>query len=400
MRSLTITSAFASNHPPNHSQKQLGKQTLPIPQYAPRYRSSSRPITKLSNASRSFFHPQVSANKDHPRNPRFIFSRESISRVNHTLRNSWAPSTLNGYASSVTLFNRYCNQEGIPINLRLPASEFLLCAFAASNAGKLSGKTIRKHISALKAWHHIHDMDWNGNTRLRLVLRGTHNLSPPHSRKPIRPPIDRKMLSDLISNLNLQDPFDTCVAACATTAFWGQCRLGELLGDSRASLDITLLPARSNLRRSRDESSYTLRLPRTKTHHHGDNVVLAHRQSTTNPLRLLQLHLKTSILSGDLPLFSYHTPQGPSMLTKRDFLTRCNTIWVRKGHPRITGHSFRIGGTTELLLAGVPPDIVKAAGRWNSDAFLRYWRCLEKLVPLYTNSSFSRSRKTRYHIRK
>ncbi|KAF9220339.1 hypothetical protein BS17DRAFT_714845, partial [Gyrodon lividus] len=27
----------------------------------------------------------------------------------------------------------------------------------------------------------------------------------------------------------------------------------------------------------------------------------------------------------------------------------------------------RIGGTTDLLLAGVPPDVVKALGCWSSD---------------------------------
>ncbi|KIJ30935.1 hypothetical protein M422DRAFT_186511, partial [Sphaerobolus stellatus SS14] len=58
-------------------------------------------------------------------------------------------------------------------------------------------------------------------------------------------------------------------------------------------------------------------------------------------------------------------------------------IWIANGLPRITGHSFRIGGTTELLVAGVPPDVVKALGRWSSDAFLVYWRSLSELAPLY-----------------
>ncbi|KAF9218783.1 hypothetical protein BS17DRAFT_642718, partial [Gyrodon lividus] len=61
-------------------------------------------------------------------------------------------------------------------------------------------------------------------------------------------------------------------------------------------------------------------------------------------------------------------------LTQKKFLARCNSIWTSKGIPVSAGHSFRIGGTTELLLAGVPPDIVKALGRWSSDAFLCYWR--------------------------
>lgn len=36
------------------------------------------------------------------------------------------------------------------------------------------------------------------------------------------------------------------------------------------------------------------------------------------------------------------------------------------------GHSFRRGGATALLLAGVPADVVQAHGRWSSEAFRLY----------------------------
>jgi hypothetical protein len=64
-------------------------------------------------------------------------------------------------------------------------------------------------------------------------------------------------------------------------------------------------------------------------------------------------------------------------------LKRCNNIWSRYGLPTFTGHCFRIGGTTILLLRGVSPYIVKRMGRWSSDAFLKYWRSLEILAPLH-----------------
>ncbi|KAG1731795.1 hypothetical protein EDD22DRAFT_788407, partial [Suillus occidentalis] len=60
-------------------------------------------------------------------------------------------------------------------------------------------------------------------------------------------------------------------------------------------------------------------------------------------------------------------------LTKQKLLTRCNTIWLLAGFKSVTGHSFWIGGTTEMLLSGVPPDVVKALGHWSSDTFLHYW---------------------------
>ncbi|KAG2053677.1 hypothetical protein BDR06DRAFT_840679, partial [Suillus hirtellus] len=71
-------------------------------------------------------------------------------------------------------------------------------------------------------------------------------------------------------------------------------------------------------------------------------------------------------------LFAYRdAKEDLTTLTKRKFLARCNPVWSQHG---TSGHSFRIGGTTELLLRGVPPHIVKVLGRWSSDAFLRYWR--------------------------
>jgi len=76
------------------------------------------------------------------------------------------------------------------------------------------------------------------------------------------------------------------------------------------------------------------------------------------------------------------------MLTKVAFLSRCNQIWTASGYPRTTGHSFRIGGTTELLTSGVPPDVVKSMGRWSSDSFLRYWRDLETIAPLHARNAY------------
>ncbi|KIJ28961.1 hypothetical protein M422DRAFT_269660 [Sphaerobolus stellatus SS14] len=42
-------------------------------------------------------------------------------------------------------------------------------------------------------------------------------------------------------------------------------------------------------------------------------------------------------------------------------------------------------GTMELLVTGVPSDVVKAPGYWASDGFLVYWQSLSKLAPLPIN---------------
>jgi hypothetical protein len=64
-------------------------------------------------------------------------------------------------------------------------------------------------------------------------------------------------------------------------------------------------------------------------------------------------------------------------------LRHCNEIWGRHRYPAYTGHSFCIGGMTELLIKGVNPDVVQAMGQWKSEAFKVYWRCLDMLAPLH-----------------
>ncbi|EJD33460.1 hypothetical protein AURDEDRAFT_47802, partial [Auricularia subglabra TFB-10046 SS5] len=74
-------------------------------------------------------------------------------------------------------------------------------------------------------------------------------------------------------------------------------------------------------------------------------------------------------------LFAYRDGDDAVVaLTKNAFLSRLNEIWAAAGMQRVSGHCFRIGGTTALLRMGVDTDVVKVAGRWKSDAFLRYWR--------------------------
>jgi hypothetical protein len=328
------------------------------------------------------------------RNDSHVLSLQSKHHVTRAIQSGWAESTVKRYSGSIKQFIRFCDSESVPNHLRFPADEFVLCAFAASSAGVHSRNTPRNRLSALKAWHITHNMEWKGSTRLRYVLNGVHNLAPRGSRRPPRPPISATMLAQLVERLDLDDPLDIAVAACATTAFWGQCRLGELLPSSSVVSLSTPFPTRAGFKRSiRNPLSCVIHLPRTKTHHHGQDIVLVDQHTTVNPITLLKKHLRINNISNDTHLFSYSTPNGFSSLTKPLFMRRCNMIWHALGYPRATGHCFRIGGTTELLIAGTPPDVVKATGRWSSNSFLRYWRSLDDIAPQYIRHLHAQKRR-------
>jgi hypothetical protein len=330
------------------------------------------------------------------RNDSLLLSAHARSHVTQAIQKGWADSTLRRYSGTIRQFIRFCDAERVPIHLWFPADEFVLCAFAASSCGRHAGGTPRSRLSALKAWHVAHNVKWNGSARLRFVLNGVRNCAPGSSRRPPRPPVNSRMLSQLVRSLDLSSPLDAAVAACAVTAFWGQCRAGELLPLSPSLTPSSPLPTRSDFRRSvRNTLSYVLRLPCTKTHRDGQDVVLVDQRDPINPISLLKNHFWVNRIRDDQFLFSYSSVHGPSVLSKQLFLQRCNTIWSALGYPRTIGHCFRIGGTTELLILGTPPDVVKATGRWSSDSFLRYWRSLEETAPRHIRNIHAARRRRR-----
>lgn len=292
-----------------------------------------------------------------------------------------AKSTQSNYLSTWRAFEAFCDSQHIDTSLRFPADELVLCAFAASKAGTLAGGTAANQIAGLKTWHAIRNKPWAGGARLAYVLKGVNNLAPESSRKAPRPPITPRMLQHLHDKLDLNLPRDAAVFAVATTAFWGQCRLGELLATSRRTTHNLALPSVASLGgKTSLNGSRELHLPKTKTNQkNGQTIVLTRQEKKVDPLRAIALMLQANNKQPrEANLFLFR--EGPlgtmRALTKELFLARCNEIWTGLGYKRATGHCFRIGGTTELLQSGTPVDLVKSMGRWKSDAFQRYWRGL------------------------
>jgi hypothetical protein len=389
MRSLTQTSAGVFNAKPlvlpTVSYPSFGSTLHTPPVIDQGTLASSLPQPSSTTLQHSFFDVQ---NNSH------VLSRQSKHHVTRAIQNGWAESTVKRYSGAIEQFIRFCDSEGVPTHLRFPADEFVLCAFAASSVGIHSRSTPRNRLSALKAWHIAHNMEWKGSSRLRYVLNGVHNLAPQGSKRSPRPPINATMLLQLVEHLDLEDPLDIAVAACAVTAFWGQCRLGELLPSSSTALHSTPFPTRAGFKRSnRNPLACVILLPRTKTHAHGQEIILVDQRNPINPITLLKKHLRLNNIPVDTHLFAYSTPNGLSSLTKSRFLRRCNSVWHALGYPRTTGHCFRIGGTTELLIAGIPPEVVKATGRWSSDSFMRYWRSLDDIAPQHVRYLHTRKRR-------
>lgn len=309
--------------------------------------------------------------------------RPLTARARATLEANWAPSTLASYAAAVSIFRSFCAHNGyLPDSF--PAKESVLCEFAASFAGSGAKSSVQNKLSAIKAWHTIHGAPWPSHPRVSAVLGGVKNLSPETSRKPRREPVRLHLLEALHDALDLSSPLDSAIWAVASVAFWGQCRLGELLPSSPSKFDASKFPSRAstNFRANRA----AIHLPWTKTNKSfGVSIPLPAQFGVSNPATALRNHMAVNSLHSSTPLFCYSHGGTAKMLHKALFMERCNAVWVSIGSSRLTGHSFRIGGTTELLLAGVDPDVVKVMGRWSSDAFLRYWRSVSDIVAIHAS---------------
>ena len=138
----------------------------------------------------------------------------------------------------------------------------------------------------------------------------------------------------------------------------------------------------------------SFRIPWTKTtREEGASIILTARDNSLCPCTALRNHLATNRdVPGTSSLFAYTTTNGRwEHMTKHKFLAFCTDVWSKAVLAHVLGHSFRIGGAVELLLAGVPPEIVAATGGWTSLAFLLYWRRMEEILPMSTSKAYHRS---------
>jgi len=88
--------------------------------------------------------------------------------------------------------------------------------------------------------------------------------------------------------------------------------------------------------------------------------------------------------------FRFETKDGSHAPMCRSWLLACcNEALSSMNLNTLSGHSFRIGGTTHLLLLGVDPFIVMAQGHWKSSAFLDYWCLCEEIIPTFIGFSLS-----------
>lgn len=349
--------------------------------------SSWRPHVLASDRLHQWFTPQTKAFHDSIAG---ALPETTLRKLFEVMVYSLDQSTRDGYGAGLLRFTQFCDKAGVSEEDRMPASSVLLSGFAADAAGKVASTTVDNWFAGIHFWHTINGAAWNGDVMLQQVRKGVKKLVPISSKRAKRPPVTIEHMYTLRAGLDLTNAFDAAVWAVACVAFWSCCRLGELTVPSVNLFDIQKHVSRSatisegctgtNVRFN------TFHIPWTKTTGvEGADISVTSRDDPSCPFEALAHHRHCSAdLPAGAPLFAFETEGGGwAPMVKGWFMERCNEIWVAAGLPDMPGHGFRIGGATQLLLLGVPPDIVQTQGRWLSRAFLAYWRRIESILPLF-----------------
>jgi hypothetical protein len=328
--------------------------------------------------------------------------RKPCTRITHTLPSelvrrmeevedkATGDSTRRRDEGRVREYLNFCEGLGIRKENAIPAPHDLVAAWAASFAGRYCGKTVGAKILAIKKLHERLGYNWNYNDKLRRMVKGIEQMRPASSYWQKCAPMTIPMLLDIDKGLVRSNLLDISVRCILLLCFFCQLRAGELLcpsGDyskfcaTRQATFANISPSTAT------NGASNLHLPWSKTEKtRGDDVWIPRQEPPLDPIHATHKHYIKNGLKPHHPIASYRNEQGKvTPLTRSKFIRRINEILraTNKNYPRITGHCLRIGGTTFYLISGVPPDMVKKFGRWRSNAFLEYWRCLDYLGALH-----------------
>jgi hypothetical protein len=315
----------------------------------------------------------------------FTSRGSSLQRPNaldkHVL-SGWSGSTLRSYNSAVRKFLQFKKESGQKL-FDLPATEqdiYGFCFWAGRKTGTSTGRevssvTLKKYLQGLKAWHTFHDSSYPNivEKKVALLLKSLAKFEATEPKKARKKPVMIEHLVVLASELANGCSEDLAILDLVLVAFWGLARLGDVTlgqdekeGEGVYIQDVSILP---------DNSSATIELKRSETAPPGESQFLRLKQlpNVLCPVKALSRRVQNGILA-DTHLFSSTTDGKPTPLTRYRVKKRLSEVWVANGYIGLSGHSFRVGGTSFLNALGVPAAQICFIGRWTSSCYKLYLR--------------------------
>jgi integrase len=260
----------------------------------------------------------------------------------------------------------------------VPISDINICRYAAylTDVKKLSAASIPKYLNIIRLLHLECGLanPLEDNWALDSVLRGIKRIlgETPKRKLPLSPDILVR-IKDL---LNFDSPVHVVFWAACMVMFFGLFRKSNVLAPGG------VFDPQKNLCRS----DFFL-------HHWGLEIRVRWSKTIQNKERSLSVPIPyimghslcpasavikafnlTRSAPRDGPAFVYPVMQGVEPLRYPRFLKLLRHYLGRLGlaSGQYAGHSFRRGGATLALQAGIPGDIIMQLGDWKSDAYRLY----------------------------
>ena len=288
-----------------------------------------------------------------------------------------ATSTVKSYGTGRRRYEDFCWECGLT---PYPASEeVLLCFIACLGMQKISHKTIKAYLSAIRHHHVVSGLSFCGySSRVYLVLQGVKRCNgvPQNSRLPITVDLLRTIKKALQKDIHSFE--NVMLWAACNVGFFSFLRSGELvLSDGeqfQEDLHLSFLSVSVDdpVDDPKKPQAVIIRLKRSKTDpfRSGVSVYLARTLKELCPVEALlaYLHIR-STAPGPL----YRLEDG-NPLRKSKFISLVRLALASQGvaDKGYSGHSFRIGAATSAAMQGISDSNIKLLGRWESLAFLSY----------------------------
>lgn len=250
-----------------------------------------------------------------------------------------------------------------------------LCYHVERNSG--STRSVQNALVQLRVYASKNGLPWLSaadayNLKRTVAALEYADATPSRAKRPAT--LD--VLGRVVAQLDLKVEWQLAFAASLLLGHNALLRAGELLSGLRVR----------DLRWDLEGEEVTLLLARSKTHRRGPAAEVAVRRYVgLNAYDLLRRLLRVSEIGGraDAYIFphvgsavagnrvDYNRPmlRGWWVRTLRLFVSRAGLE-----SNLYSGHSLRAGGATDLFTAGVSYPAIKKAGRWTSEAALRYFR--------------------------
>lgn len=320
--------------------------------------------------------------------PTWALTNDQVEMIISLISASYASGTRGTYGSGLLVFHVFCDKSGIPEHARCPAPTPLILLFIGQCAGFYSGSTLANYVFGVRAWHIVHGRPWStDDDQIRAALKGAEIRAPPTSKRPKRAPFTETHINTILADMDGNSHLDVAVAACLCIAFFAVARTGEVTVPSLATFDTKLHPTRSDVRGDQDRHGFKVtvcHLPSTKASRiNGEDIYWSKQEGSWDPEERLRRHLELNTAPPDAHLFAYKHGNKWRPLTRSAFSNRIREAAKAASLPTLQEHGIRIGGTLEYLLRGLPFDVVKAIGRWSSDAFSVYLRKHAVIVAPY-----------------